>query len=129
MRWTKLENYVSVFFSNPMHVNIREKSFFSSESGATKNGLGSCAEELNAITAKTGIFRQNGWPRSLICISNDFDPLCWSKSTVQGPYYEFKMIWTHFNRKIDIPFFTSIDFRACGKPIRTVDLHFGSKNG
>ena len=56
-----------------------EKSlFFSSESGATKSGLGFCAEGLNAIMAKTSIFGQNGRPRSLICISNDFDPLYWS---------------------------------------------------
>ena len=66
------------FFSVPMHVNIREKSFFSSESGATKSGLGFCAEGLNAIMAKTRIFGQNGRPRSLIYISNDFDPLYWS---------------------------------------------------
>ena len=62
-----------VFFSVPMHVNIREKPIFSSESEATKSGLG-----LSAIMAKTSIFGQNGWPRSLICISNDFDPLYWS---------------------------------------------------
>ena len=67
-----------MFFSVPMHVSIREKPFFSSESGATKSSLGFCAEGLNAIMAKTSIFGQNGWPRSLICISNDFDPLYWS---------------------------------------------------
>ena len=55
-----------MFFLVPMHVNIREKSFFSSESGATKSGLGFCAEGLNAIMAKTSIFGQNGRPRSLI---------------------------------------------------------------
>ena len=45
-----------MFFSVPMHVNIRKKSFFSSESGATKSGLGVCAERMSAIMATISIF-------------------------------------------------------------------------
>ena len=66
------------FFLLPIYVSFEKRPFFSIQSGATKSGLGFCAEALNAIMAKTSIFGQNGWPRSLRCILNDFNPLYWS---------------------------------------------------
>ena len=73
-----MQHYVAGLILLPMYLIFEKKQFFSVKSGATKTSRGFWEEGLNGLMARTSMFGQNGWPRSLICILSDFDPLCWS---------------------------------------------------